>query len=552
MTAALSPADLVLTGGAIHTMDERNAVARALAVSGGRIVFVGSQADAQAYIGSRTQVVDLQGGMALPGLMDCHIHAPGQALTELYAVQLDYTAPAEDNLDRLRRFLEEHPDADIVYGEGWGVNQYEGEERARGPRKERLDAVSADIPVVLTSYDWHTKWCNSAALARFGIADGTPQPAGGVIERDPATGALWGTLKESAMDLIPPAQYGAQQYEQALELFQRRMHGWGYTGMLAMGSPPVQRAMMDAYEHLHRAGRLTLRVHLAVTVDPGLPLEPQLDEMHALQRRGQRCGVEVSTAKFFADGVVEGATAFLDEPYTPAAGRGPAWRGEPLWQANALAQALRACFREGFSAHIHTIGDASTALVLDALEAAQAQRYAHLRPTLTHLQLVRPADIARMAALGVVACVQPYWHFRSDDWWEAVDHAFLGQRAWREYPLRSLFDAGIVVSCSSDHPITPLPNPLHAVELGATRRMRGQQPLGADEAVTVTRMLRAFTANAARQLRREGSAGTLREGMPADIVVLDRDITIQPADAVGSAQVRLTLSGGRVVYRQNA
>lgn len=538
-------------------------VCDAFAVAGDRIAAVGSAADLLALAGPGTEVEDLRGLFVMPGFIDSHTHAPGTALSDLFDVSLYACKTPEACLRTVRRYLREHPDAEEVRGAGWDISGFADKELIRGPRKSRLDDISEAVPIILRSYDGHTLWLNSAALARYGITPRTPDPAGGVIERDPHTGALWGALKEAAGKLVPPRRYSEQQYARALRLYQSRMHRYGITGALSICASGLG-APAEAFAQLERSGELALRVNFAHEVTPERPVAEQLAELRELKARCDGERFRVTTAKFFADGVVEGGTAFLQAPYATKVGRESDEHNEGLWGLKDLAAAYRAAHRAGFQLFTHAIGDAATRRALNALRLAGAARWRDARPVLTHLQLVRKQDVRRMAALGVVASVQPFWHMREPGWWRRVDATMLGlRRASREYPLRALFDAGLTVASSSDHPITVEPNPLVAIEIGVTRNLAAAKwygvkdvrradskryLLGPRQRVDVERMLASYTAYAARLMGLESVCGALRPGLAADFIALDRDPRAVPPVEIEKCKVVRTYVGGRMVW----
>ncbi len=190
-------ADTVFLNGVIYTADANDTTVKALAIKDGKILALGGGSEMEIYIGSGTEVTDLAGKMVLPGMIDSHLHPPGNALIELYNIYLSQKDDKDTILAKAAKFIAANPDLDAYYGNGWSVGVFEGEETIRGPKKERLDAISPNKPVILTSYDGHSIWVNSKALEIAGITKDTPDPEAGVIERDPVTGEPWGTLKGS-------------------------------------------------------------------------------------------------------------------------------------------------------------------------------------------------------------------------------------------------------------------------------------------------------------------------------------------------------------------
>ena len=267
--------------------------------------------------------------------------------------------------------------------------------------------------------------------------------------------------------------------------------------------------------------------------------------------------------KIFADGVVEGHTAYLNEPYTDAlAYKGDAsYRGDPVWPLAQMKQTFAKLDKAGFQIHIHSIGDAATTESLDALAYAQKANGKHdWRPGITHLQLVDPKDYKRFAKLGVTAVPDPYW-FEKDDYYTYLQVPYLGQkRADLEYPMKSFFDAGVNVASASDYPVTIPPDPLMGIATGVTRWAPGlvhEYPAPPDPAgilwpqqrVTVQQMIRSFTIGGARANYLGHTTGTIKVGKHADLIVLDRNILkTQDQTDLFDAHVLFTMGNSQVLY----
>lgn len=558
--------DLVLHNGVIYTADAEDTVCQAVAVKGNRILFTGSDAAIQRYTGEKTCCIDLQGKMVIPGMIDSHLHPPGLPLMDLYEVKLFESNSLEGYLAAVREFLRLHPDTKMVYGRGWSWAVLQGDELIKGPRKEYLDAISTEIPIILRANDGHTLWVNSKALALNRVTAQTEAPQGGVIPIDPGSGELWGTLKEAAMGLIALPEYSVEQYVNAMTAFQETMHSYGITAILSLGSIPFKK-VFQAYELLQQQGCLQLRVRGAMTISPKEELSAQMAVLESMRAQYTDFDLQVTTAKFFTDGVVEGGTSHLLLPYEMAAGKGANHYGEFLWDQEKLRQAFAAANAAGLQIHVHSTGDASTKKVLDALEQIQAVvPPGDYRNTITHLQLVDPPDISRFRTLNVIASVQPYWQFKGPKWWQFVDYRFLGERAERQFPLGSFFAGGVTVASSSDYPATVEAYPLRAIEIGVTRNLDNGSSFGVDditdmdderyllnkaERASVCQMIKSFTANGAYALFTEEEIGSLEIGKRADLVVLDQNIlAVNPLD-IGKTKVVMTFFDGKLVYERS-
>ena len=546
---AVVEADTVFLNGVIYTADAKDTTVKALAIKDGKILALGSSGEMEICIGSGSEVTDLAGKMVLPGMIDSHLHPPGNALVELYNIYLSQQDDKDAILAKAAKFISANPNLDTYYGSGWSVGMFEGEETIRGPKKERLDAVSPDKPVILTSYDGHSIWANSKALEIASITKDTPNPKAGVIERDPVTGEPWGTLKEAAMELLPYEKYTSAQLIEGVKAFQTLMHSLGYTGTFsATFSVGMGDETYKVFKLLEDKGKLKMWVRASERIDitRNEDLETQITNLKRLRNTYSGELFKVTNAKFFIDGVIEGATAKLLHPYEKAAGKGNGYYGVYSWEdMDALKQVFTTLNSEGFQIHVHSIGDRATRDTLDAFEYALKQVPGEHRNAITHLQLVAPEDIPRFKELGLIANCQAYWHLKEPNWWEVVDFPFLGQRAENEYPLGSFFRSGAVVASSSDYPVTDPPNPLRAIQVGVTRN------LNVDERAFIEDMIKSFTANNAYALFLDDVTGTIEVGKYADLAILDQDLfSIDPLD-IGGVQVLKTIFRGEVVYEAN-
>lgn len=546
-------ADLVLSNGAVYTLDAQRSWAQALAISSGRIVYVGDDAGVRPCIGSNTEFIDLQGRMVLPGFFDSHLHPYGAADLVLSA-NLHHLHTLEAYQEAIVTFVQAHPSMTYIRGGGWSNTVFP----TGGPHKATLDRIVPDRPAALRSSDGHSWWVNSKTLELAGITRDTPNPEGGVIERNPENGDPTGTLRESAMDLVNAVipDYTSEEKQIGLRAFQEMAAACGVTSVLDAHSDDS----IGAYKALEAAGALTVRYRGSLLVDPhaGPEQVPAL-----VEERAKHTGPHFQTnaAKIFVDGVVEGETAYLLEPYTHR----PDYRGELLWDVENLKQVCVALDKAGFQIHVHSIGDAATRITLDAIEFARETNGARdSRHLITHLQLVHPQDISRFAELGVVGLPQPFWFSINPYYWN-LELPYLGkERADAEYPMQSLIDAGVVMASGSDFPVTVPFDPLIGIQIGVTRSHPGRTidpkaelkegdfgVLWPAERAGLADMIASFTINGAYANFLEQETGSLQVGKLADVLVLERNLFEIPVTEISTTPVLLTLFEGEEVYKDS-
>ncbi|WP_051280697.1 amidohydrolase [Anaerovorax odorimutans] len=552
----------VLENGNIYTVDgddwSENPM-KAIAIgNNGKILAVGADKDVESYIGDDTKVVDLKGKTVLPGIVDAHVHTPGTALTKLYSIYLYDTITKDQTLEAIEKYITENPDMEEYWGEGFSIGMA-GD--AKGPKKEWLDEICLDKPIILTSNDGHNLWLNSKAFELNGITKDTPNPAGGLIQKDPLSGELWGTLTDASNLISMEQTFTKEQQNKALEYFQDSMHKWGYTAIMSIAPSSVDA---DIYKNLENDGKLTMRVNMSGIIENDKEFEQQLQEAKDMREELNSDLIKVSTVKYFADGVIEGMTGYLTEPYDAAAGLDPDYRSEFYWDPEELKTYFDRTMEEGFQIHVHSIGDEATKLVLDAMEYAQEQNSEmDARNVITHLQVVNDADKARFGELGVIAALQPFWHFKEPEWWEVVDLIALGkERAEKEYPVKSLLDNGAILTSSGDHPVSPINNPFWAMETAVTRNLNNADYYGVedikdvddpkyllnkDERISIEDIIKAYTINGAYQLYREDEIGSLKAGKCGDLVIINDDIINMDPLKIDGIEIIATMFNGKVV-----
>lgn len=544
MTESSAPADIVLTGGHVHTVDPARPRAEAVAVRGGRIVAVGSAAEVDRLRGPRTRVVDLAGRLLLPGFQDAHVHPIWAGVDRLECDVRD-AGGRQGVLETIRAYAAAHPEDPWIIGSGWYMADFEN----GTPRREDLDEIVPDRPAFLPNRDGHSVWVNSRALELAGIDRDTPDPADGRIERDP-DGTPSGTLHEGAFTLVERLIPKATQEKMAdgLRLAQTYLHSLGIT---AWQDAIVRPEDLAVYRAAAEGGWLTARVEAALwwERDRG---DDQVDELIERSRTGSVGRLRVNSVKLMQDGVLETFTGAMLEPYLGADGSSSGNRGLSFIDPERLPDWVTRLDAAGIQAHFHAIGDRAVRECLDAVAAARsANGPSDTRPHIAHIQVVHPDDIGRFAALDVTANAQPYWACHEGQM-DLLTIPFLGpERATWQYPFRSLLDAGARLAMGSDWSVST-PNPLLEMEVAVTRVAAGsrgrKEPFLPDQTLTLTEAIRAFTIGSAYVNHLDDETGSIAVGKLADLVVLDRDLFAPDAGPIGDGHVLATFVDGVAVF----
>jgi len=541
-------ADLVFLGATVEPIATLGGPPpTAVAVAAGRIAAVGTATDVEGLIGPATRVMRLNGESLLPGFQDAHIH-PVQG--ELTAMSCDLNGLEVAQFgEAIATYAARHPERDWIIGAGWSVTDFPD----AAPRGAMLDALVPDRPVFLWSRDGHSAWVNSRALELAGISAATPDPTGGVIVRD-ADGSPDGTLREGAISLVEELAPlpSAEMHAAALVAAQRRLHALGITAWqdASVYDTAACDRQLEAYRAAASAGALQARVVAALFWDPRHGVE-QIQRFLEEQASASVGRLQAGTVKIWVDGVVEGLTAAMLDPYLDAQGRPTGERGMALVPPDALAEAVVALDRAGLQAHLHAIGDAAVRSALDAIEAAQlANGPSDRRHHVAHVQVTHPQDIPRFAALGVTANLQPLWA-RHEPVMDERTIPFLGpERTGWQYPFASLLRHGARLAGGSDWPVTSA-NPLLEVEVAVTRVSPGGRegvPFLPDERLTLDEALAAFTIGSAYVNHLDAETGSIKVGKLADLALLDRNLRDPQAGPIGEAVVQATWLEGVEVY----
>lgn len=559
---AETAATKVYRGGIIQTMDDDRSTATAIAILDDKIVYVGDDAGVEAFIGEGTEITELDGKMILPGFIDSHIHGASGWIADMYQCNLaNVDATEEAYLAAIKKFADANPELEVLIGQSFQVNVF-GD---NGPSKEALDSVVPDRPMVISDTSQHSTWANSKAIEMAGITAKTPDPEGGKIYHN-SDGSVSGYFADCFLfgDIYAKGATTLEQYEAAWMNWQKEANSFGITafsdgGMLnGIDFKPEER--WEMVDRLEDEGTLTLRANMSIIPTPNDASDEAIANIIKTYDDCQKYASDyqvVRTVKAFVDGVVEGRTGFLLEPYDAAAGTEAGYRGVPIWTQENLDKLVAAVDAAGYKIHIHAIADGSTRMGIDAIEKAlQANKTEDSRHVITHITLIDPTDIPRMATNGIVAAMQPTWFYR-DPWFSQLEEQMLGsERFARMYVIKDMLDAGIVMTGSADYNVLPDYRPLTGIEAGTTQcsPYEGQDTDPAyirnvDQAATLMQMLEAYTRNGAYQMGLEDKIGSLEVGKLADLVVLDKDLFSIELKDIAETKVVETVLGGKLVYK---
>lgn len=538
MSAVAGPDPFVLAG-ELRTMDPARPRAEAMAVHGGRILAVGSREEALAAAGPGAEVRSAP-GTVLPGLTDAHVHTLIAGL-ERRRLDVSDAASVGEIVARIGAHLDTAPD------EEWVVvaAHVQAEELAEGrlPTRHDLDPVTGDRPVYLDRRT-HDAVVNGAALARAGIDATTPDPTGGMIERD-GGGAPTGVLVERpaaelVWSLVP--EIDERDRRLALREIQPEFHRLGIVGAAEPGLTPAE---VGTYQAAWAEGELSLRTYAMPLADTELPVAELLE---GLRGTGVRTGfgderLRLGGVKVYLDGTGSFGSALLREPWPGTDG----YLGNQTAPTATFAELARFCARERWSLAVHCVGGGAIDLALDAFAAADAEApIAPLRFSVMHAYLwPSPENMERARALGVFASIQPGMQWRVA---ASLAGRFGAERAAQASPLRDWLEAGVEVAGGSDGPDFPQA-PLFGIWQARTRMAQGfEQPLGPEQAIDGERALAMYTTAAARYCFAEHERGALRPGLLADWVAVSADPVTAPPEELAEAEVLQTAIGGAIVH----
>jgi len=550
-------ASLIITNAAVLTMDPARPTAEAIAISGNRIMRLGTHSEVMREKGADTRVVDAGGGTVMPGFVEGHMHLFAGA-AELSHLQLFGTRGFDELKARTEAYLRQNPGDDLIIGEQADyviIGEHEPLSR------HHLDRIVKDRPILVFSPDHHTAWANTLALEMAGILKGRTLGPGNEIVMG-ADGLAQGELREGeAIDPVralskkgmrdrlglatggEPDPYPTKaEFETDLETMRVGLRHAAAHGITFVQNMDGNIYTLELLEELQRRGELTARVRVPFHFKNFMDIS-MLEKASQMAARGQGDMLSSGFVKLFIDGVADSATAVMVEDYASR----PGWKGDPLFAPERFAAIATEADRRGLQIAVHAIGDGAVRIVLDGYAAAQkANGRRDSRHRVEHVEVIHPDDIPRFAALGVIASMQPP-HAPGNHGLPLEPYlSNIGEARWQwAFAWKALREAGARLVFGTDWPVSDI-DPLWSLQSAMTRgRWNDQMP---DNRQSLHQAVHSYTADGAYAGFMEGETGMLKEGMLADMCVLPVDLAKTDPATYNGIKPRMTVCDGRVVF----
>lgn len=538
-------ADILLINAQVYTVNSNKPWAEAVAITGEKISFVGTVKDAMTFKGMNTQVVDLHGGMLLPGFIDSHSHIllGGAHVDDLV---LDPFDTPEHWILQVEQFAKEQPGSDVIVAVGFLASRF----GQTGPTRQMLDHINK--PVFILDEGMHGAWLNSLALQRLGINRNTPDPLPGFdyykrdTQGEPTGYLLEGTVWQALANLkIQTPESLAIGTSKVINYY----NAAGVTSVFDAGPWEVEEVQAEILAALDKESALTIYFSGSYYIDDAADINTVLDKVLALKQKTLATPYKIQTLKIMVDGTVEGRTAAMFEDYQGDPGN----KGETVLTPEQLNHLVASAVSKDIDIHFHALGERAISESLDAIALAkQAYPHTQVRFTISHIQVMSDRDIARFKALDVIAQASLLWAE-----YDSAGKAFVSDDQFqRYYRLQSLASAGVRLTFGNDYPssgsgvagISPLLN----IEVGLTRQAPGepdapiQDPIA--ERLNLAQLIKGYTLDGAYQLRQELETGSIEVGKYADLVLLDKNLFETDPYQIHAVKVRHTWRRGQLVY----
>ncbi len=539
-------ADLIVLG-KVFTAENDLPYAEGFAVKNGKIEAVGTRNELLKYQDENTEIIEHSEGIIVPGFTEGHAHVSSSI--ELTMGPFLGVDSIEKCKEVIKKFAEENPGTGPIIGGGFDPGLF----GPNGPTADIIDEVVKGRAVIISDEGHHSVWVNSKAMEIAGITRDTKDPANGLVNHY-ENGEPSGFLQESAIDLITPAMpdITVEDYKKAILYYQEI----GLSNGIVSAFEPMlshtkdEPVRFDAYESLLQEDKLKITFRIAPTLNPEDDTDEFFAQANDLHKKfADKDKIQVNTIKFFMDGVIDGHTALLRDPYKME----PFDCGPKMYEQEDLNERVTLALQSGFNVHMHAIGDAAIDEAINACEAAQKKVPGEHRNAITHLQVVTPDQPKRMKDLGIVAVVNPYWHYETP-LYAPLEFPFLGkERAEHMYYLKSFLDAGVVMSQASDFPVTVPPDTMFCLHMMVNRfdPKTSKQAYFPKEAIGVEDALKIMTIGGAYENFLESKKGSIKAGKDADFVILSQDVTKVAKEDLYKTKVEETWIEGVCCYKKN-
>jgi predicted amidohydrolase YtcJ len=529
--------DLAIINAKIWTVDENKPTAEAMAISGDKIIAVGTNGEINKIISNQTNIIDARGKLVLPGFIDDHTHFTNGGF-QLLGINLRDAKSEDEFAERIREYANKNAGKWITGGD-WDHELWKG---ANLPSKELIDKYTVNTPVFVTRFDGHMGLANSYALKLAKISKGTPNPVGGTIQKDSKTGEPTGILKDAAMDYIwnilpaPSRQEKIKSIETALNYAKKL----GVTSIQDVSSIDD----IDCYREIEKNNTLTARIYSRIPISQ----YKYLVNKKIILDKSSNSLIKMGVLKAFADGSVGSSTALFYKPYnqdTTTCGL-----AMDILTNGKLEEWGIASDKNKFQLSIHAIGDSANSLILNIFEKiVQTNPIWDRRFRIEHAQHIHPKDFQRFKEMNVIPSAQPY-HCIDDGQW--VEKRIGHERCKTTYPFRTFLDYGIKLCFGSDWTVAPM-NVMYGIYAAVTRRTLDDKNPGGwfpEQKISVQDAIKCYTINNAYASFEENIKGSITEGKLADVVILSEDIlTIDPVK-IWNVTVDCTILGGKKIYQK--
>jgi predicted amidohydrolase YtcJ len=541
------PADLVITNGKVVTVEDGAPNAQAVAIRGSRILAVGTSADIKKYVGAKTQVIDVQRQLVIPGFVEGHGHFTGIGTAEL-GLKLMTAKTWTQIVAMVAERVKTAKPGEWIYGRGWHQEKWDTTPtpNVEGfPVHDSLSKVSPNNPVVLTHASGHASFVNAKAMELSGIDKTTKDPEGGDLIRD-ANGNPTGLLRERASGLVrrglgAPALSAGEEFARAVKILELAAHEVLSKGVTSFQDAGSSFGDIDLMKAMIDEGKLGVRLWVMIR-QPNNLLRQNLAKYRMVDYADGY--LTVRGIKHSIDGALGPRGAWLLEPYSDK----PGDTGHNTTPIDTIRETAKLALEHNYQLCVHAIGDRANRETLNIFEEAfKGRNGAELRWRVEHAQHINPADIPRFGQLGVIASMQGI-HCTSD---APYVRARLGNKRAEEgaYVWQKLMKSGALVTNGTDAPVEDV-DPIASYYATVSRKLRDRSVFYPEQRMSRMEALRSYTINGARAAFQEDSKGTIKAGKYADLVVLSKDILTIPEDEIPTAKVAYTIVGGKIRYKR--